>query len=278
MTPVAKRDLGFHLTDRDIRILEDLEQYRLLTTRQIQRLHLPAKPFGEHATASAATRGTTRILTRLEGLKAVARLERRIGGQEHGSALTIWQLGHAGERYLRLRRGDPNRTQYLEPGRPFASHTLAVGDIAVALREHASAGRFDLITLEPEPRCWRPFTTGSGSVTLKPDLFVVTADPTTETHSFVEVDLGTEHLPAILRKCRTYQRYTRTGSEQAESGLFPAVVWLVPTTKRAQMLQDGIHAARDLDTSLFWITTTDQALTHLAPYPPPEHASGDTTT
>lgn len=278
MTAVPKRDLSFHLTERDVRILEDLEQHRLLTTRQIQRLHLPAKPFGSHATVSAGTRGTTRILLRLEKLKAVARLERRIGGQEHGSALTIWQLGASGERHLRQLRGITDRTQYLEPGRAFAAHTLAVADVAVTLREHATAGRFELLDLEPEPRCWRIFTTATGKLALKPDLFVVTADPTTETHSFVEVDLGTEHLPAILRKCRTYERYYRTGIEQDQRGLFPAVVWLVPTSKRAQALQDGIRGARDLDAGLFWVATTDQALEHLAPYSPPGTIPDDTTT
>jgi hypothetical protein len=278
MTRPLKRDLGFHLTERDVRILEDLEQFRLLTTRQIQRLHLPAKPLGEHASVSAATRGTTRILTRLEGLKAVARLERRIGGQEHGSALTIWQLGYSGERYLRLRRGDTERIQYLEPGRPFATHTLAIADIAAQLREHAATGRFELLELESEPRCWRSFTRSNGAATLKPDLFVVTADPATETHSFIEVDLGTEHLPAVIRKCRVYQRYFRIGVEQERRGLFPAVVWLVPTAKRARMLHQAITTARDLDADLFWVTTTDQALAHLAPYPPPEPISGATTT
>lgn len=278
MSPQHTRDLGFHLTERDTRILEDLERFRLLTTRQIQRLHLPAKPYGDHATVSAATRGTTRILTRLEGLKAVARLERRIGGHEHGSALTIWQLGYSGERYLRLRRGGTARTQYLEPSRAFTSHMLAIADVAVALREQAGAGRFDLLALDAEPTCWRTFTTGSGTTTLKPDLFVVTADATTETHSFVEVDLSTEHVPVVLRKCRTYQRYCRTGEEHAQRGLFPAVVWIVPTSKRARQLHDAIHAARDLDPSLFWITTADQALTHLAPYAPPEDISSDTTT
>lgn len=278
MSPKHTRDLGFHLTDRDIRVLEDLERFRLLTTRQIQRLHLPAKPYGDHATVSAATRGTTRILTRLERLKAVARLERRIGGQEHGSALTIWQLGYSGERYLRQRRGETARAQYLEPGRQFASHMLAIAEVAVMLGEHAGAGWFEILDLATEPACWRTFTAGSSAITLKPDLFVVTADHTTETHSFIEVDLGTEHLPAVLRKCRTYQRYYRAGEEQARHGLFPAVVWLVPTTARARAIQDAIKAARDLDADLFWITTTDQALDHLAPYAPPTNSVGDITT
>lgn len=255
-----------HLTARDIRLLEDLERYRLLTTRQIQRLHFPAIPFGEHVTVSAATRGTTRILHRLEALGVVARLERRIGGTKHGSANTIWQLGATGERYLRTRHGHPRRRRFDEPSLTFIAHTIAVRDVLAAIVEHAKPQQYEVLSSDVEPDCWRIFTTGTGTTTLRPDLFVVTADPDTETHSFVEVDLGTEHLPAVIRKCRIYQRYFRTGIEQAQRGLFPAVVWLVPTAKRGRMIREAVRAARDLDADLFWITTTDQALAHLAPY------------
>ncbi|PPG15131.1 hypothetical protein C5D36_10250 [Rathayibacter sp. AY1C6] len=103
MTPEGRGavQLESHLTDRDVRVLEDLERFRLLTTRQLQRLHFPAKPLGPHTSTSAATRGTTRVLTRLEALGAITRLARRIGGIKHGSALTIWQLGPHGGRFLR---------------------------------------------------------------------------------------------------------------------------------------------------------------------------------
>lgn len=264
------RDLDLHLSDRDIRILEDLEQYRLLTTRQLQRLHLPAKPIGMHATASAATRGTTRILNRLEALGAVARLERRIGGIKHGSALTIWHLGAAGERYLRSRRGDSTRRRFVEPTLTFTTHTLAVAEMAVQLREQASPGGFEPLELETEPRCWRTFHgVGSGVITLKPDLLVVTADETTETHSFVEVDRGTEHPSTVLRKCRLYQQYQRTGTEQAARGLFPAVVWIVPTPRRMATLRAAIDGDRTLDPGLFWVTIPEAALRQLAPYDTP---------
>lgn len=266
-----------HLTDRDIRILEALEQFRLLTTRQLQRLHLPAVPFGPHVSVSAATRGTTRILSRLEALGTVTRLERRIGGAKHGSANTIWQLGATGERYLRTRRGLPRRRRFDEPGLTFITHTLAVRDVVALVTEHATPRGYDVLKIAVEPDCWREFTTPTGTGTLKPDLFVITADAATETHSFVEVDLGTEHLPALLRKCRMYQRYFHSGVEQEQHGLFPAIVWLVPTVKRAQDLQTAIEAARDLDTDLFWVATTDRALAHLAPYPPPEEPSSLTT-
>ncbi|MBM7502926.1 replication-relaxation family protein [Agromyces aurantiacus] len=268
MSAASVRDLGRHLTARDLRILEDLEQYRLLTTRQLQRLHLPAQPFGTHTTPRSATRGTTRILGRLEELNAVARLERRIGGIEHGSALTIWQLGPAGLRHLRHLRGETTRKQYLEPGLAFTAHTLAVAEVSVVLREHSGAGHFELLELVAEPACWRPFTAAGGEVvTLKPDLLAVTADHDTETHSFIEVDLGTESVSVLIRKCRRYQQYARTGAEQIQRGLFPAVVWIVPTLKRADLLRQAITEDQMLDPDLFWIITPEQTLGQLAPYP-----------
>lgn len=256
------------LSERDIRILEDLERFRFLTTRQLQRLHLPVAPLGDHATVSSATRGTTRILGRLEQIGVIARLQRRIGGIKHGSALIVWQLGAAGERFLRARRGDPKRRRYEEPGRTFLSHTLAVADAAVSLIEQANAGRFELLELDLEPDCWRTFTSGSAAATmLKPDLLVVTADPQTETHSFVEIDRGTEHLPAVLRKCRTYQRYHDTGIEQTTRSLFPAVVWVVPDTLRAKHIRSAIDADRNLANDLCWIITPESMNAQLAPYP-----------
>lgn len=124
-----------------------------------------------------------------------------------------------------------------------------------------------MLTLDVEPACWRTFTAATGEpVTLKPDLCVVTADHDTETHSFVEVDLGSEHLPVLLRKCRTYQRYFQTGSEQTAHDLFPAIVWVVPTQQRRDKLRQAITSDRHLDPGLFWIVTPDQALRQLAPY------------
>lgn len=256
------------LSDRDIRMLEDVERFRLLTTRQLQRLHFPVTPLGPHVTASSATRGTTRVLNRLEELGVITRLARRIGGIKHGSALTVWQVGAAGDRFLRARRGDPKRRRYEEPGRTFMSHMLAVADTAVALIEQANAGRYELLELDLEPTCWRTFNSGSAApITLKPDLLVVTADADTETHSFVEVDLGTEHLPAVLRKCRTYQRYHATGNEQHDRGLFPAVVWIVPDPIRATRIREAIAAEHHLEPDSFWITTPESMNRQLAPYP-----------
>lgn len=258
--------LAEQLGDRDLQILHNLERFRLLTTRQIQRLHFPAKPFGSHTNSAAATRSTTRVLNRLEDHGTIRRLAGRIGGAKHGSAVTIWQLGPAGDRLLRERRGESSRRRFVEPSPHFTRHTVAVADVAVALIEAATTGRFDILTLETEPHCWRTFQTGTSTVTLKPDLAVVTADQETETHSFIEVDLGTEHRPALRRKCMTYQRYAQAGEEQQRTGLYPAVVWIATDQARARVIRDAIRSDEALDPSLFWVCTQETMLKQLAPY------------
>ena len=270
MKPKSASALQGHLTDRDIALLLDVERFRLLTTRQIQRLHFPSAPLGPHISMSSATRTTTRVLGRLEEHGAIGRLQRRIGGIKHGSSLTIWQLGPAGDRFLRARRGDPLRRRYDEPGLTFIDHQLAVAETAVGLIEQAKVGRFDLLELELEPACWREFNSiGNSVVSLKPDLMAVTADTNTETHSFVELDRGTEHVPAVVRKCRIYQRYYDTGIEQQHRGLFPAVVWIVPDAVRAKKLRDAINAESALSSDLFSVVTPQLADRQLAPYEQP---------
>lgn len=266
--PQRIRELEQHLTERDVMVLRDLERFRLLMSDQIQRLHFGVEPLGSHATKLAAVRATNRTLLRIEKLGVIVRLSRRIGGVRYGSGATIWQLAPAGERFLRALRGDPDRRTFSQPGAAFISHTLAVADTATEVVEQARLGHYEVLELETEPHCWRTFQASAGTLTLKPDLLLVTADARTETHSFVEVDRGTEHLPAVRRKCHVYQRYYRDGSEERLRGLFPAVIWVVPDEARAQALRQGIAADHSLDADLFTVVASGNALGVLAPYEP----------
>lgn len=272
-SPSRVQQLEALLTDRDRSILGDLERFRALTTRQVQRLHFSSGPHGLHATVPTATRLANRVLLRLEAHGFIARIDRRVGGPVRGSAAITWHLAATGERLLRALRGEPGRRRYVTPSRSFLAHTLETAEIAVVLREEELRGTLDVLELDTEPSCWRPFQGLLGLATLKPDLFVVIANPEVEAHVFVEVDRGTEHLPAVIKKCRTYQQYRQTGIEQARSGIFPAVLWIVPDQARSRTLRTAIRAERDLPDDLFTICEAGRALDALTGFLHPSPAN-----
>lgn len=265
--PYKVKDLSQHMTERDVRILLDLEQLRLLDSRTIQQLHFPVGD-GEHLTDLAAMRACNRVLVRLAERDAIVMLSRRIGGITPGSTSIVWQLGKGGERLLRARSGRTNRRRYFEPTYAFMEHTLAVARTLAGLVEASRDRDFEVLEYLSEPDCWRPFTSPIGPTVLKPDLYVVTADAEVEAHSFVEVDRGTEHLPTVLQKCRVYQDYWGTGRAQEELQLFPSVVWIVPDDRRARLIREAIERDAGLDTGLFHVTTPSGAAAVLAPSNP----------
>jgi hypothetical protein len=119
-------------------------------------------------------------------------------------------------------------------------HVLAMSELYVVLIEtvRASNGAVELLSFEPEPRCWRPFAgLGGQTIFLKPDGFVRIGVGEFELASFVEWDRDTESLPTIRRKCDCYVRYWQSGTEQARSGVFPQVIWLVPSARRLHGIQ-----------------------------------------
>ena len=57
---------------------------------------------------------------------------------------------------------------------------------------------------------------------------------------FVEVDRGSEAQATLARKCDLYRQYWQSGVEQARTGAFPRVLWLVPDQQRRAALVDII--------------------------------------
>jgi hypothetical protein len=242
------------LSGRDRAILNSLDQHRFLTSRQLQVLH-----FHDHSTPEAATRICRRVLRRLCELGVVEHLARRIGGVRAGSASFVWRVGPVGDRLLRQARGDGIRARRKEPSTRHLEHCLAVADCHLALVTAARAGRLELLNLATEPDSWRAYLgMGGAPEVLKPDLYAVTATSEYEDHLFVELDRATESLPTLVRKCAQYERYRRTGREQAATEVFPLVVWVVPDEQRAARLHSALSAARNLDTALFRITTPER--------------------
>lgn len=247
-----RAELQASLSDRDMAVLRSLEQLHYLTSRQLERLLYQ----GSGLTPLSAARTVNRDLARLRSWRLIEPLERRIGGLHAGSAATVWTLHSPG--YQLLRQGSRQRSH--EPSRLHLAHVLEVAEVVVQLHERQRTGAIELVSVEAEPACWRRLPSGyGGSLICKPDLRLVVASGDQELHWAVELDRGTEHRPVLLKKCRTYLDLWRTGQEQRQHGVFPAVVWVVPDSRRAEVIEDVIHDLAEAPAGMFEVTTSDRA-------------------
>ena len=112
-------------------------------------------------------------------------------------------------------------------------HTLAVSELHTQL---LGIEGITLTDIQFEPACWRSYH----GTALKPDLYAVTTDGKYEDSWFFEIDLATEAPSRVVSKCEQYQEYYRSGVEQSKHGIFPLVVWIVPSAKRRATLQGQI--------------------------------------
>jgi Replication-relaxation len=250
-------NLGRELSERDVAVLESVARLRFLTTRQIEDLH-----FADHATALTAARVCRRVLNRLTNDRLLDRLDRRVGGLRAGSASYVYSLGPSGDRLV---RAGQVRRRRREPSRIFLYHTLAIAQVVVDLTVAERPGEFEALRIETEPACWRTVQASiAGDDCLKPDLFVALAADDYEYRWFVEVDRGTESIAALIRKCRLYDTYYRTGHEQHEHGVFPQVLWLVDSQRRLTQLTEALDHGRRLAEGLFLVAPAAQAITVLS--------------
>lgn len=248
------QQLGRQLSERDWTIVRFLHQHRYATTGQLRRM-----VFREHASQTAGTRACVRVLDRLLTQRILTRLERRVGGVRHGSASFVWCLDVIGDRLTRSTNASRRRVQ--EPSFAFLTHTLAVTDVHVQLAEAASTGAFQLTTVQVETEAWRPYVApGGGQRILKPDLMVTISSDAYDDHWYLEVDLGTESLPVLLRKCSAYDEYRRTGRPQTEHGVFPRVLWMLPTPGRVERLSAAIATDPRLPDRLFTSIVQDNLI------------------
>lgn len=256
--PRGLKDLRGDLSGRDLAIIDQIADLRLMSGRQIEAVHFPAT---EHETAEAAARAARRTLNRLARHGLLVRLERRIGGVRAGSRAFVYALGPVGHRILQRNGARP---RYREPSATFVDHTLAVTQLVVDIIAASRSSAIEVLGLQGEPRCWREHTSASGHTVLRPDLFVSLGVGDLEHRWFCEIDRGTEHLPALLRKCRAYETYYGTGREQGRHGVFPRACWIVPDTYRAQRLRAAIDKDRHLTNELFVVTIAERSIATLA--------------
>ena len=246
---------------RERRIVETVARLTLVSGRQLSDLF-----FDSFSGSSTDTRRARRVLARLVEQRALDRLERRRGGTGGGSSAWVYGLGPAGVRMVAYWAGEglPRSRGAHEPGAAWTAHTLAVSELYVRLREAEQAGRAELLVFDAEPNCWRRYTgLGGAARVLKPDAYVRLGLGEYEDSFLVEVDLGTERRGQLTRQHHAYSEYFRAGVEQAKTGVFPSVLWIVPDARRVALLADIQRGLPAQARRLFTVATNERLLTVL---------------
>lgn len=234
------------------RLLALVAAHRFATTTQLARLTAP-----EYASPASALRQTQRHLASLAQQHLLTSLERRVGGWQGGSAVTIWAATTRGHRRVAADEDEvPRRQRPREVSTTFLDHLLAITEVRTSIEEavHQEADTEAAVALEPD--CWRTVLSPSGQVqVLRPDLAVTITSPAYEDRYLVEVDRATENPGRVIATCWRYQEHQ---AQASDDGVFPLVVWLVPTDRRRHRLERAIAHSTGLLRDLFRVILLDQ--------------------
>lgn len=239
------------------RLLALVAAHRFATTTQLARLTAL-----EYASPASALRQTQRHLASLAQQRLLTSLERRVGGWQGGSAVTIWAATTRGHRRLAADEGDeevPRRQRPREVSTTFLDHLLAITEVRTSIEEAVRQQTDTEATVALEPDCWRTALSPSGQVqVLRPDLAVTITSPAYEDRYLIEVDRATENPGRVIATCWRYQEHQATSAQASDDGVFPLVVWLVPTDRRRHRLERAIAHSTGLLRDLFRVIRLDQ--------------------
>ncbi|WP_256702464.1 replication-relaxation family protein [Actinomyces naeslundii] len=238
------------------RLLALVAAHRFATTTQLARLTAP-----EYASPASALRQTQRHLASLAQQRLLTSLERRVGGWQGGSAVTIWAATTRGHRRMAAAEGEemPRRQRPREVSTTFLDHLLAITEVRTSIEEAVRQEADTEAAVALEPGCWRTALSPSGQVqVLRPDLAVTITSPAYEDRYLMEVDRATENPGRVIATCWRYQEHQATSSQASDGGVFPLVVWLVPTDRRRHRLERAIAYSTGLLRDLFRVIRLDQ--------------------
>ena len=239
------------------RLLALVAAHRFATTTQLARLTAL-----EYASPASALRQTQRHLASLAQQRLLTSLERRVGGWQGGSAVTIWAPTTRGHRLVAADEGDEEvsrRQRPREVSTTFLDHLLAITEVRTSIEEAVRQEADTEATVALEPDCWRTALSPSGQPQLlRPDLAVTITSPAYEDRYLVEVDRATENPGRVIATCWRYQEHQ---AQASDDGVFPLVVWLVPNDRRRHRLERAIAHSTGLLRELFRVIRLDQLLT-----------------
>ena len=240
------------------RLLALVAAHRFATTTQLARLTAL-----EYASPASALRQTQRHLASLAQQRLLTSLERRVGGWQGGSAVTIWAATTRGHRRVAVENGEDEevarRQRPREVSTTFLDHLLSITEVRTSIEEAVRQEADTEATVALEPDCWRTALSPSGQVqVLRPDLAVTITSPAYEDRYLMEVDRATENPGRVIATCWRYQEHQATSVQASDGDVFPLVVWLVPSDRRRHRLERAIAHSTGLLRDLFRVIRLDQ--------------------
>lgn len=242
-----------HLTPRDWRIVQAVNDVRLLTGQQVERLF-----FWDLAPGRSRMASRSRALHRLVAWRVLTPLPRRIGGAGRGSSVMAFALDSTGQRLMRERLLEAGQLPRVRrPGAPTqrtVRHILAVSEAFTQLSECAREHGFTLANFQAEPASWWP--NGLGGY-VKPDAHAVLTNGKMTDHWWLELDLATESLPAVKRQLASYVDFWDRGQE-GPGEIMPLVAVTTTTPERKQAIARLAASLASAPPDLFRIVQIDE--------------------
>src|SRR6266542_1641815 len=247
------------LSGRDWQIIQAVNQLRVISGEQLQRLFFFSLPSTRSQVASR-----TRALRRLMAWRVLAPLERLIGGAGRGSSGSAFSLNSVGQRLIaQQQHADAQPLRVRRPGTPgdrTLRHAMAVTELYIRLVELGRVQGFTTTEFATEPACWWP--NGLGGF-VKPDAYVGLVLGDVVDHWWVEVDMATESLPTLRRKLETYLDFVRRG-QLGPDGVVPRVLVSTVSERRRDAVCELVRRLPSPAEALFTVVENERAAPGLA--------------
>lgn len=242
------------LTERDLRVIRAVYEYRVLTTQHLRTLFFPSNH---------------QAYARLSSLYHHGFLDRKFLGVYADKMNTpiMYVLDKRGAELLQSEQGiEVNWSKDLKNlTLQFLEHTLAINTVRVAVAKAAEDQGYAVLVWrgENEIKADYDYVTIRGqsgriqSVSVIPDSYFVLATPKGKAHFFLELDRGTMTTQRFKTKILAYQVYYGSGAYQRRYETRSLRVLTVTSgSGRAANLQHVTEEAEGKQR--YWFTTLDQ--------------------